>query len=119
MGDLVDVVAVDLLELREERAQIAKPHDEKDRSQEEKKVLTALDFMGEVIAGQCQLKLKGGQEVDAITETAVLEVQEANKIREIYSAICESPGKPSETDLRETREIENTMEIFRRKQWGE
>ena len=40
MGDLIDVFADDLLGCREEQVQIAKLRDEKERSREEKKVLT-------------------------------------------------------------------------------
>ena len=46
MGDLIEVVADDLQEFREQRAQIAKHHDEKERSKEEKMVLAAFDFVG-------------------------------------------------------------------------
>ena len=38
--------------------QIEKFQGEEERSREEKKVLTALAFTEEVIAGQCQLELK-------------------------------------------------------------
>ena len=79
MGDLIDVVADDLLEFREGVVQIAKIHDEKERSREEKKVLTALDFTGEVISVECHLKLKGGQEANSITETAVWEPEKLIK----------------------------------------
>ena len=95
MGDLIEVLADDLLEFREEQAQIAKLHDEKERSREEKNVLTELAFMGVVIAGQCQIKLTGDKEANSITETAVLKVREANKIRELYRGIFGIPENRS------------------------
>ena len=52
--------------------EIAKLRDEKERSQAEKNVLTALDVMEEVIAGRRQLKLKGDQQSNPITDTSVL-----------------------------------------------
>ena len=63
----------------------------KARSREEKKVLIALALAGEVISGQCQLKLKENQDANSIIETTVLKVRETNKIREIYREICEIP----------------------------
>ena len=57
MVDLVDVVDDERLGIREEQVQMVKFQRGEDRSREEKKVLTALAPMEEVIAGQCQLKL--------------------------------------------------------------
>ena len=55
--------------------------DEAARSQEEKKILTALAFMGEVIAGKCQIKLEESQDLDFLTEKSARGAQETNKIR--------------------------------------
>ena len=47
----------------------------------DRKVLMALALMGELISGQCQVKLKENQDAYPITEVAVLKAAEANKIR--------------------------------------
>ena len=67
-----------------------------------------------MILDQCQLKLKGNQDANLITESAVLEINEANKIRELYRTLREIP----ET---EKGKIRNRIEKFRKKgkQWGE
>ena len=83
--------------------QIVKFQREKERSREEKKVLTALAFMEEVIADQCQFKLKENQEANPITESDVLKVQEANKIRDIYRAIFGIPENREKPNWEEAR----------------
>ena len=55
MADLAGVVEDGRLDIRGEQVQIVKFQGAKERSREEKKVLAALSFMEEVIAGQCQL----------------------------------------------------------------
>ena len=112
MGDLVGAVADDLLGINEEREkkgplQMVKFSDEKERSQEEKNILTALSFVGEVILGKCQLKFKENQESNLITEKSIFEVREASRIRELRRIICEIPEKSIEIDLRKKRDIED------------
>ena len=91
MDGLAGVFGDERLEIREGQVQIVKFQGEKGRSREEQKVLTALDFAGEVIAAQCELKLKDNQEANLIAETDVSKAQETNKIRELYREICEIP----------------------------
>ena len=66
--------------------------------------------MGEVIAAQCQLKLKENQEANLTTEKEILKVEEANQILELYRVIGEIAENPSGTELREKREIETEWE---------
>ena len=80
MDDLVGVVEDERHEIREEQAQMVKFQGEKERSQEEKKVLIAFAHMGEVILGQCRLKLKENQDANSITETAVLKRKNRIKV---------------------------------------
>ena len=87
MGDL-DVVADDLLEISEgpeKEGQVQMVNFigkiAKKSRREEKRILMALSFMGEVIANQCRLKLKENQVANLIAEKATLAAQEANKIR--------------------------------------
>ena len=103
LGDLVDVVEDGRLEIREVQVEIAKFQGEKERSREEKKVLTALAFTGEVGAGKCQLKLGENQEANSITETAVLKVPRTNKNRDLYRAICEIPQNRAKFKWEEAR----------------
>ena len=84
LGDLVEAVSDDLLEIIEEQGkegqvQMVKFSNAKEGSQEEKKILTALDLMGEVIAGRCQLKLKENKEANLISEKEYLKVRETEK----------------------------------------
>ena len=58
------------------------------RNQEAKKILTALGFMGDVIANRRHLKLEENQEANIITKKAISELRETNKIRELYRVIC-------------------------------
>ena len=41
-------------------------------------------LFGEIIAGQCQLKLKGNQDSNQLTELPTLKINETNKIKEPY-----------------------------------
>ena len=59
--------------------------------------------MEAVIPGQCQLKLKENKESYSINETAVLKVQETNKIQGLYGAIFEIPENPIGAELKEAR----------------
>ena len=63
---------------------------------EEKQVLSSMALFGEVILGQCQVELKGNQDVNLITESAVLKIGETNKIREPYRALSEIPETAKE-----------------------
>ena len=53
-----------------------------------------------------QLKLKANQDANPITEVAVLKINETDKIRELYRAICEIPETPNETELKMKKETE-------------
>ena len=66
--------------------------------------------MGEVIAGKCQLKLMGDQDVNVIDGESILKAQETNKIRELDREICAISDTPSETELRKKQEIETECE---------
>ena len=48
---------------------------------EERRVLSALALMEELILDQCLSKLMGNQDADSSTEVAVLKANEAKKIR--------------------------------------
>ena len=58
---------------------------------EEKEVLSALALMEEFISDQRQLKFKDNPDANSITEVAILKVNEANKIRDLYRGMCEIP----------------------------
>ena len=51
--------------------------------------------------------LKGNKDANAITESAVLKVEDTNRIRERYRAICEIPENPIEIELGKKQEIDN------------
>ena len=96
MTDLGDVVADDLLGInggqeREEPVKMVEFVDEKERSKEEKKFLTASAFMEEVIAGKRRLKLEENLDLNLLKEKAALKVQGTNEIRELFRVICEIP----------------------------
>ena len=74
---------------------------------EEQRVLTALAHLEEVISDQCQRNLKENQVVGRITEVAVLEINETNKIRELYRGIGEIPETEKEKDANKRQEVEN------------
>ena len=105
MDDLVEVVSDGRPEIREGRAQMVKFQGGKDRSQEEKNGLTELALMEEVIANQCQLKLKGNQDAGSITETPALKVQASGKIRDLYRAMCEIPENPIEIGPKRSKKL--------------
>ena len=56
MGDISGVVEDGRLGIRKEQVKLAKFQGEKEICREEKKVLTALGFVGGVIAGQMPIK---------------------------------------------------------------
>ena len=91
------------LEFREEQSQCAGK-----KGNGEQQVLAALALLGEVILDLCQLKLKANQDVGLITESAVLEINETEEIRELYRTLCEIP----ETGKEKTRKRKSG------KQWG-
>ena len=70
--DLADVVGGGRRDLREEQVQMVKFQGEKEISQEEQNVATALALSDEVIAGQFHLKLKENKDAGSITESDVL-----------------------------------------------
>ena len=98
MGDLANVVEDGRLGIKEEQAKIEKFQGGRERSQEAKKVLTALSFLEEVISNRRQFKLKENQKANSITETDVLKVRETNRIRDLYRGISEIPENRAKLD---------------------
>ena len=64
--------------------------------------------------GQCPLKLKENQDACSITEVAILEINEANKIRELCRALFRNSGKPGEKDLETKPEIEKNVGLLKK-----
>ena len=88
-GEITIIEAIDGLvgvEFREDQAQMVKKNEEEE---EEKQFLSALALFGEIIVGQCQLKLEENQDVNQLTELATLKINETNKIKELYKVIGE------------------------------
>ena len=83
------------MEFREEQAQFVRKKEE-----EEKHVLEEFALFGEIIAGQCQQKLKENQDPNRITELETLKINATNKIKELYRAISE---------IQETEKEKNVM----------
>ena len=92
IGDFEGVVGDGRLELRVEQVQCVR----KKGIGEENPVLAAFALMEEVILDQRQVKLKANQDANSITEVAVLGINEAAKIRELYRALCEIPDNAKE-----------------------
>ena len=67
---------------------------EEERNWRRKHVLAAMPLFEEVISDQCQVELTGNQDVNLITEGAVLKMGEANEIRELYRALISKFRKP-------------------------
>ena len=88
IDEIDGVVGDGRLEFREEQAQCGR---KKGNEEEEQHVLAALALLGEVITDQRQVELKENQDADLITDSAVLGINETNKIRELYRALCEIP----------------------------
>ena len=80
--------------------------------EEEQRVLTELAFLAEVIFGQYQQKLKENQDVGRFTEVAVLKINETNKIRERYRALCEIPETEKEKDVNKRQEVGKEWEAM-------
>ena len=99
IGDIDGVVGDERLEFREDQVQCVG----KKGHVEEQQVLAALALLGEAVSDQCQLELKENKAVDLITESAVLEINEANKIRELYRTIFEIPDTDKKRDEIEAR----------------
>ena len=59
--------------------------------EKEKHVLAAMALFEEVILDHRPAKLKENQDVNLITESAVLGIIETNKIRELYRTLSEIP----------------------------
>ena len=95
MGDFEDVVGATRLELREDQIQMVC----KQETREESKVLTAMALMAKLILDQRQENRKPNQDAGSIPEVADLKVGETNKIRDLFMAISEIPGKPSGIEL--------------------
>ena len=91
----------DCMELREEQVQMIKKGEE-----EEKKVLAALALFGEIVVGQCQAKRKENQDAKQLTETATMEINETNKIKELYKILGEFTESEKEKQLKERQQVE-------------
>ena len=72
----------------------------------EQQVLAELALLGEVILDQRQAELKGNQDVNLITDSAVLGINETNKIRELFHALCEILDTEKERGGNEARSCE-------------
>ena len=107
MAILAGELGGERLELREEQAQCVR----KKGNEAEQKVLAALALLGEVILDQCQLKLKENQDVGSIAEVAVLKINEANEILELYRLIFGFPETPNGTELKMKQETETNGEM--------
>ena len=77
----------------------------------EKDVLASLSLMEEMTVNQCMAKRRKNEEAELIAEKAVLKVNGANKIRELYRIMNEIPESYKEKELRIKQEVE--------KEWGE
>ena len=75
IGDIDGVVGGERLEFREEQVQCVG----KKGNEEEQHVLAAFALLGEVISDHHQVELKGNQDAGLITESAVLEINEAGE----------------------------------------
>ena len=76
----------------------------------ENDVLAALALMEETIANQCMAKRRNNENAKLTAEEAVLKVNEANKIRELYRIMNEIPETEKEKELRIKQEVEKGME---------
>ena len=63
---------------------------------EEKDVLASLALMEEMIANQCMVKRRKDESAKLLAEGAVLKVNEANKVRELYRIVNEIPESKEE-----------------------
>ena len=61
----------------------------------------------EIIADQCQLKWKGDQDANQLTETATLEISEINKIQELYEIIGGFTESEKEKKMEEKKRLGN------------
>ena len=59
----------------------------------------------EVILDQRQQNSEENQDVGRITEVAVLEINETNRIRELYREFCEIPETEKEKDVSKRQEV--------------
>ena len=87
----------------------AKFQGEKVRSREEKRVLTAYSIARELIADQCQLKLKENQDAYSITEAAVLKVRKRTKFGNFVGDL-RNFRKRSEIALTKKQGVKNEWE---------
>ena len=109
IGDIDGVVVDESLEFREEQVQCVR---KKGNEEEQQQVLAALAMLGEVILDQRQLKLKENQDGDLITESEVFEINETNKIRELYRTLCEIPETEKEKDTKAKQEVAKEWEAM-------
>ena len=72
---------------------------------EAKQVLAALALFEEVISDHRQVELGGNQDVNLITDAAVLEIRETTKIRELYRALSEIPETAKAKELKVKQEV--------------
>ena len=106
MGGLV---GEERMEFREEQAEVVR---KKGEEEEEKQVLAALALFGEIIADQCQQKLKGNQDVNRIAEMETLKINETAKINELYREISEIPETEKEKNVNERKKVEEECEAM-------
>ena len=63
-------------------------------------------LLGEIIAGQCQQKLKENQDANRITEIATLKINESDGIKELYRGISEIPETEKEKNVKGRQKVE-------------
>ena len=64
---------------------------EKEMNGRRREGLAALGLMGDSIFGSAPVDIEGGQDSNSIREVAVLKVNDAGEIRELYRGVCEIP----------------------------
>ena len=72
---------------------------------EENDVLAALALMEETIANQCMAKRRNNENAKLTAEEAVLKVNEANKIRELYRIMNEIPETEKEKNCEPSKKL--------------
>ena len=105
VGDFEEVVEAERLDLRGEQVQR-----ERKQGMGGRQVLAAMGLMEEMILDQRQFEFKENQDAGSITEVAVLEVNETNRIRGLCGAIFEIPANPKEIELKTKHEVEDEWE---------
>ena len=68
-----------------------------------KQVLDALALFEDITADQWKLKRKGNRDVNQLTETATLKINETSKIKELYKIIGEFTESEKKTNEGKTK----------------